>query len=138
MILHQSRHFVVSRDGPSLLVVMRTSERFDSIEEMKKAFGEVHRALDAAGRASNTLLVDTRSAPSRNDPEFEATFEPLRVRLLGGFRRVAVLARTLFGRLQVERHAREDSLGVRVFNDEAEARAYCDEPTSVRRSRPAR
>lgn len=138
MILHQSRHFVVSRDGPSLLVVVRTNERFETIEEMKTAFGEVHRTLDAAGRAASTLLVDTRNAPSRNDPEFEATFEPLRVRLLGGFRRVAVLARTLFGRLQVERHAREDSLGVRVFSDEAEARAYCDEPTSMRRARPAR
>jgi hypothetical protein len=138
MILHQSRHFVVSRDGPSLLVVVRTSERFDSTEEMKKAFGDVHRALDAAGRASNSLLVDTRDAPSRNDPEFETSFEPLRIRLLGGFRRVAVLARTLFGRLQVERHAREDSLGVRVFSDETEARTYCDETPSVRRSRPAR
>ena len=138
MILHQSRHFVVSRDGPSLLVVARTSERFETIEEMKKAFGEVHRTLDAAGRASNTLLVDTRNAPSRNDPEFEATFEPLRVRLLGGFRRVAVLACTLFGRLQVERHAREDSLGVRVFSDEAEARAFCEEPFPARRSRPVR
>ena len=39
--------------------------------------------------------------------------------------RIAVVVATPIGRLQVERHAREDRTGVRAFTDAVEARTYC-------------
>jgi hypothetical protein len=96
-------------------------------------FGAANRALDEHGRSTSALVVDTRQAPPRNDPAFEEAFRPVRVRLLRGFVRVAVLVATPMGRLQAERHAREDGLSVRAFVDEAQAKAYC---AGERRSGP--
>lgn len=93
---------------------------------MTSAFTQVNRVLDRHGRARLSLIVDTREAPPRNDPAFEAAFGPLRAQMLSGFRRVAVLVSTPIGKLQVERHAREDGLSVRAFSDEIEALTYCN------------
>ena len=108
-----------------MIEVKRTSSSFESIDEMRSAFNEVNRVLDGAGRLSANLLVDTRDAPPRNDPAFELSFEPLRTAMLSGFRRVAILVRTTAGRLQAERHTRNDGVGGRVFTEEADARMYC-------------
>ena len=127
MDLLRTRHLVLS-EAPAarLLHVKRTSEPFSSLDEMKAAFTQLNRLLDERGRGRMSLLVDTRDAPPRNDPAFEAAFGPLRAQMLGGFRRVAVLVATPIGKLQVERHAREDRLALRAFSDEAEARTYCE------------
>jgi hypothetical protein len=127
MELLRNRHFVITRaSGSPLIELKRTAEPFESIDEMRLGFTEVNSVLDHAGRISANLLIDTRDAPPRNDPAFEIVFEPLRIAMLGGFRRVAVLVRTTAGRLQAERHVRTDGTeGGRVFTEEAEARAFC-------------
>jgi hypothetical protein len=122
MQIHKSPHFiVVQRTEPSVLTIRRTTAPFVTLDEMRGAFDALNRALDAAGRSSWSLLVDTRDAPSRNDSDFEAAFAPLRQRMLSGFRRVAVLARTTTGKLQIERHARSDRTAAVAFTDEASA-----------------
>lgn len=129
MELLRTRHLVLNEAAAGrTLHVRRTAEPFANIEEMRRAFEDLNRALDERGRSRLSLLVDTRDAPPRNDPEFEVAFKPLRHRMLSGFRRAAVLVSTPIGKLQVERHAREDRLSVRAFADEAEAREYCERP----------
>jgi hypothetical protein len=124
-LLRNQFFFVQGILGTSLIEIRRTSETFSSLEQMQRAFAEVAQALDRAGRGHSTLLVDTREAPPRNDPAFEAAFEPLRVAMIGGFRRVAIVVRTTAGRLQVERHVRRDGFAARAFMDVEQARAYC-------------
>src|SRR6185369_13305840 len=120
MEIHVSPHFVVTKRTESALVkIRRTTAPFATIDEMRKEFNALCRALDAVGRSSFNLFVDTRDAPSRNDPEFEAAFAPLRQRMLASFRRVAVLARTPIGKLQIERHSRTDHIEAHAFTDEA-------------------
>jgi hypothetical protein len=104
---------------------MRTAEPFESIEEMRVAFTEVSRILDREGRHTSALLVDTRAAPPRNDPAFESAFDAIRVMLLSGFAKIAVLVKTPAGRLQAERHAKRDGLRLTVFTDIDEARSFC-------------
>lgn len=124
--LLRTRHFVVeSVSGTPRIEVTRTAEPFESIEEMRAAFTEVSKVLDREGRHTSALLVDTRAAPPRNDPEFEAAFDPIRVALLSGFPKIALLVRTTAGRLQAERHAKSDGLRVAVFTDIEDARAFC-------------
>lgn len=124
--LLKNKYFWISRAaGSPMIEVRRSAEPFATIEAMQSAFLEVNQALDAAGRISANLLVDTREAPPRNDPAFERAFEPVRVAMLSGFRRVGVLVRTTAGRMQAERHTRRDGIEGQVFTDEVAARSYC-------------
>ena len=72
------------------------------------------------------LLLDLRESPSRNDDSFEATLKPHRQRMLAGWRKVAVVVRSVAGRLQVSRHSREDGFGVRAFTSLEEATAFLE------------
>lgn len=124
--LLRNRHFhVESVSGTPRIEVTRTAEAFESEEEMRQVFSDVCKVLDREGRQSSTLVVDTRLAPPRNDPAFESAFDPLRVALLTGFAKTAVVVRTTAGRLQAERHAKTDGLRVAVFTDLEDARAFC-------------
>jgi hypothetical protein len=64
------------------------------------------------------LLVDLRSAPSRNDPEFEETVKDFRQALFSIFQRASILVRTATGKMQLTRHVRSDGGSTRVFDDE--------------------
>lgn len=124
-ILVTTPHFVVTREsGREIVRVTRTDVPFASLDELETTFQPLQLALDGIGRKRHALLIDTRAAPLRTDPEFERAFEPHRVRLLSGFARVAVLVRSAVGKLQVQRHSRDDGLAVAVFDDEAEAEAW--------------
>lgn len=126
----RNHHFVVAYDAKTFSVT-RTAAPFSTLEEMRARFLEVISVLDRVGRDGASLLVDTSAAPARNDPAFEAAFDPLRVRLLGGFRRVAVVVKTPVGKLQADRHGRQDKVGTVTFNDRALAEAWLAERDST-------
>lgn len=56
---------------------------------------------------------------------FESAFDAIRLSFINGFPKVAVIVKTLAGKLQAERHAKRDGLRMAVFTDVEEARAYC-------------
>lgn len=126
VVLLSDAHFeMVYDDAVRVVSLRRTTAPFSTISQMRDGFEAVNRILDGIGRSTISLVVDTREAPPRNDPDFEKAFAPLRSKMFRGLRRAAVLVATPIGRLQVERHAREDKTGVRAFTDAAEARTYC-------------
>lgn len=86
--------------------------------------------MDTLPRGLLGLLVDTRLAIGRSDDEFEVLMNELRPRMVGGFRRVAVLVKSAVGRLQVQRLGRADGISDRllVTSDEAEALAFARRP----------
>ncbi len=116
-------HFEVVKERGGIVRVVRLPNDFASMADMEEAMEELNAHLDSLGRAKLLLLVDTRRAKPRNDPEFEAAFAPHRKRMLSGFKQQAVLVRTEVGRLQVNRHARMDG---------TELQAFCDEKKAVR------
>ena len=89
---------------------------------------EVDGGWDAHRETVANLMIDTTAAPARNDPEFEAAFDPIRVKLLSGFRRAAVLVKTTVGRLQADRHQRQDKTGAQTVPGELKF-AVCTETT---------
>jgi len=86
--------------------------------------------MDTLPRGELGLIVDTRLAIGRSDDEFEGLMNELRPRMVGGFRRVAVLVRSAVGRLQVQRLGRADGISDRllVTSDEAEALTFARRP----------
>jgi len=69
----------------------------------------------------DALLVDLRLATGRNDDSFETTIRPRRRALFQRFGHLAFLCGTLTGKLQIERHGREDRIELQVFLDEDDA-----------------
>lgn len=73
------------------------------------------------------LLVDLRLATGRNDDAFERAIKPRRRALFQRFTHLAFLCGSRTGKLQIERHGREDRIDLRVFLDEPAALAWLAE-----------
>ena len=122
VLLAELRHYTLKIDRRcKLFFAQRKPVPFTSPAEIETCFGEIETYLAPIPRKRYVLLVDTRSAPLRNDPGFEALLETHRGKLLFGFAKNAALARTAAGRLQIERFARSDSRRVFVTREPAEA-----------------
>ena len=128
---------VYLRVGPipatSVVVIERTAVHSGDAD-LADVFGPAEHALRNVERGKFGLLVDVRLVPGRNDPEFEKRFQPYRQRLQRGFRRVAIVVETTYGKLQCQRYAREDGTTNTVFDDYVAAVTWLDD-TSVHRAR---
>ena len=116
--------------GERILRVTRTQVAFASKAEVDASCRAVERTLNQQGRATSGMIVDSRDAPGRNDPQFEAWFSPYRKGMILGFLRAAILVRMAVGKLQVERLLRGDGNAsdyARTFVDEAQALAWLRE-----------
>lgn len=123
--IFENQHWALLRVRPQLiLIVRRTGVPYESAEEVKSSFAELEEALSEYNRKHFGLLVDLRSAPQRNDPEYEKVASGEPAALAKDFARVAVLVRTAAGKLQVGRHIRTSGAKMQLFNDEAEALEY--------------
>jgi len=120
--------FVSVHSSPAsggLVHVVRSDVPIETLEQVDEVWGGVSRSLLALDKTQYVLLMDMRSARGRNDDAFEQRVAPHRAATVQGFARVAVLVRSLPGQLQVQRHAREDSLSsVKIFASETEALAW--------------
>lgn len=129
-IVHESAYYRVEVLAiPKVVKVTRTSRPFESEEMVNIACDPVQAALDAVGRRSHRLLIDTRAAMGNNDPTYERWFESHRRRMLLGFPRVALVMRTVIGKLHAERLLAAAKLDKppRVFLDEGLALRYLAE-----------
>ncbi len=110
------------------LTLVRTSEPLDPA-----TFGVEVEALVAAiadiDVASCGLFFDVRAVVGRNDDAFETASLAVRRRFITRFAKTAVLVKSLVGRLQGERFAREDKSGPRllVTRDPEEAASFLGE-----------
>jgi hypothetical protein len=125
MFLLQTPYLYIARvPGFDVIHFKRLPETSNDPDVIHTTMTSIVAAMDSLDRARFGLLVDVREAPFRSDPEFERILAVYRPRFLSGFANVAILARTQVGKLQVARMAREDGVGVRIFDDESEAMSY--------------
>lgn len=102
-------------------------------EGLEAFYREVAGAMARLDRPKLDLLVDSRKAVGRNDPEFERVQAAWRDALFGGFRCVAVVLRTVAGHLQVSRYALErPELRTACFAEPDEALRFLDARRAVR------
>lgn len=125
MDLYSDRYWTAElRD--SVIRLTRTGERIDSLESMKASLEALSATLRTARdeHSIRGLLLDTRSAPPRNDDDFETLTSTYRQELQSAFGRVATLVSTQVGKLQLSRLDRRDGTHTMAFEDENEALAY--------------
>lgn len=121
--------FIVElRDADKLALVTRTPAPFADAGDCERAFGQLDEDLAEADRVHYGLLVDLRAVGGRNDGDFEKRIAPLRQALLQSFPRAVLVVSTFIGRLQVQRHLREDGSECQVFVDLDEAIAALKAP----------
>jgi hypothetical protein len=104
----------------SIVIFRRTDQPFTDLAAAAATLRDVESKVTALGRVRG-ILVDTRRAPMRNDPEFERVSQRGFQRILDHFERVAVIVSTAVGQLQTQRIKRENALDYEVFTDEAQA-----------------
>jgi hypothetical protein len=120
-----SEYFRIELDAPRGVVwLLRTRQPYPNIPAVHAAREGVLDCLRNRMHLRLALLVDLRTGPSRNDPEFEETVKDFRQALFSLFRRSAVVVRMAAGVMQLTRYARSDGVGTAIFTDEDEALAY--------------
>lgn len=123
--LYESKHARLEIDDARGIVrYTRSSEPFESLAEVEAMFRDLARANARVDRTNLVLLSDVRAAPGRNDEAFENAFFAHREALFAGFRRRAVLVRTVVGKLQMQRLNRTSAMETQAFDDEAAALAF--------------
>jgi hypothetical protein len=126
MFLLQSPYVIIAQlPGTQIVRFKRLPDTTRDVPEIRRRLDRMVDALDTVRRGDFSLLMDLRDAPARLEtPEFEQILDEYRPRLIKGFRKVAVLVKSQVGKLQVARMARQDKVGVRIFDDEDEALGY--------------
>ncbi|MCU1281431.1 MAG: uncharacterized protein JWM53_4977 [bacterium] len=112
-----------------VLRLERTATPYPTLEAMHQSNVGLAGALRAAG--VRRVLLDLRKGPpGRNDEAFETESASWRIQLANECERVAVLVRTVAGKLQAQRLSRSEKRGgiANVFLDEAEALAFLSAP----------
>lgn len=107
--------------GGQIVRATRTSTAYQSIQAFLDDVDVIVPKLDAIGRAGRCLLTDIREGPGRNDEAFEQAIAKAVPGFSRGFRRDAVLVRTVVGSLQVKRYPGPQGKSLAVFLDEAAA-----------------
>lgn len=125
--LYEDRYYRLDVDDHGVMKLIRSAEPITDMEDfvatMALIKGTVDRELAPSGRGSG-LLIDTRKARARNDPDFELRTAEYRQTIRDAFDRSAVLVASAVGALQISRLARESGVQTATFTDEAEALAW--------------
>ncbi len=125
LVLLSSAHVVMTQEAAGRIHrYRRTNLAFATIAEANLSYAQVLEICDRMGRTGRGLLIDSRDAPGRNDPAFEAALLEFSRRALPGYAAVAILLKTAMGRLQAQRFERQRSSSHLVTDDEAAAIAY--------------
>jgi hypothetical protein len=108
-----------------ILRLERTATAYPTMEAMHHSNVGLAGALREAG-VKRVLLDLRKGPPGRNDEDFESQSSKWRIQLAKECERVAILVRTVAGKLQAQRLSRTEKRGgvANVFMDEAEALAY--------------
>ena len=130
--LYTPFHKVWLSAAPRLVMAWRSAESYASIAELRDEMQLFRNAMQRLRLQCPRALIDVRDAVGRNDPEFEKIFLPLRDDALRGYERVALLATTQAGAMQLERHrGGKDHLA--ICQDRQQAIHWLLEPAALRR-----
>jgi hypothetical protein len=130
--LVSQKFFEVELRPDGIAWLRRTQTPYETLKDVERAYDDFLATVDdwllerriqsgALGTRARTpmaWLYDLRSAPGqRNDPAFEAVIQARRADLLQRSPLLVVLVKTVAGRMQLTRLARNDKVGLRVSDD---------------------
>ena len=121
--IHRDEFYVAVADG-GIVRLERTPVHFPTMPAMHASYLALAAALRKAGGARRVLIDLRKGPPGRNDATFESEMAPWRAQLDKQCERVAVLVRTVAGKLQTQRLSRAEHREAHVYLNEAEALAF--------------
>ena len=139
--LLESPYATITLDSDTgIACLRRTAQRFPvpdgagkgESQELARVLTELDAALASLDPKRIGILVDLRDAPAPSSDEYERSMEPLR-HGVRRFKITAALVKTVAGKLQVQRLARQDGADLAVFTDESAARTHLVELLKKRR-----
>jgi hypothetical protein len=121
-ILEDPWYSVAIDPAHRLIRVKRSATHFDQIEQAEQSLETIGKLLEKHDTRGYSLLIDLRDVVGRNDASFEKMMARSRQRVFGSFERSALLMKSVVGKLQAERMAREHGgPTIEIYLDEAEA-----------------
>jgi hypothetical protein len=123
---YRSAYHIVDQVGrPGIFRMTRTNAPYATVALAEAEFGALATWFDGVDPVE-ALLIDLRLATGRNDDAFEVAIRPRRRTLFRRFAHLGFLCASWTGKLQIERHGKEDRIPLKVFLDEDEALAWLD------------
>lgn len=123
LVVAANRYWLLEWDEQREVAWLRRSA--EPLLGLADLVAENERILAALrGVTCRGVVVDTRQAPLRNDPEFEHAMRGMRHEICRRYGRVAVLLATAVGVLQVARLGREDDATTLVTHSEDAATKF--------------
>jgi hypothetical protein len=121
--LHDDGFYAALLHDDGVVELRRSAEPWRDLEDAHARTEAVVRAIRGAlpsGRGE-AMVMDFREARSRNDEGFENMMAEYRDAMRESFDRVAVLARTAIGRMQIDRLNRGHDKAPAIFDERDEA-----------------
>ncbi len=103
-VLLRTDYVVLTQEHDGKIIrYRRTAVPFPTLQIAQQVYDHVLAVYERIGRRGRGLLVDSRDAVGRNDPEFEKLLLSFRDRAIPGFAAHVILMRTAVGILQAQR-----------------------------------
>lgn len=123
---YRSAYHIIDQVGRTGAFRMtRTNAPYSTVALAEAEFVALATWFDGLGSV-DALLIDLRLATGRNDDAFETGIRPHRRTLFRRFAHLGFLCTSWTGKLQIERHGREDGIPLCVFLDENEALSWLE------------
>lgn len=120
--IYRDEYLTVFAVVPGKLVrVQRSNVPHPTPVDLERSFRQAALAVDRIGRTDRVMLIDTREALGRNEPEFDAAMRRIRPIIEAKMLRIAVVLRSSAGLLQMKRINQEDGVWRMLTMNEQEA-----------------
>lgn len=132
-VLFKNEHLTISCDrGQRILVITRSSQPFESVEEIDTARLGLAKAFPESQRAGYSILNDYRLGPVRVHPAHEPAFARFRAETERGFTRAAHVIASAVGKARSERLREGAALPSKLLHSLDDALAYLLERDNTR------
>ncbi|MCA9639806.1 MAG: hypothetical protein H6718_23300 [Polyangiaceae bacterium] len=129
--LFRDDYYAVTVDPDGIARITRLAKGYTTLIEAEASLDRLQLCIRRLPRSmAPKALVDLRESPGWNDEAFEKKTVAFRKELTARFNPLAILVRTVVGKLQISRLNRQDAIEAVVFDNEQQAMLFLKKPNS--------
>ncbi len=121
--------YAVAVDSEGIARITRLAQGYTSLRQAEDSLDRLQLCIRRLPRGmAPKALVDLRESPGWNDEAFEKKTIAFRKELTARFTPLAILVKTVVGKLQISRLNRQDAIEAVVFDNEQQALTFLRKP----------